>query len=209
MLYSSHRSVVLRLVAACLILSLAFVATACNESDSDTTDTQATESPAVQDEQVPEEPEYTSWKVYINDDDSYEEGGITYEIALNLEATNPSGEISGTYTGKAVASTSTTGDVGGQQLNASAIAHSSNLQFSLEDVTQGTDLAPLTEDAVYSGTGSITMEAAGSGTVGPAGGSFSNNSSQPLTVSVSGTDVTLEIPIDGHTYVFKGTISGQ
>lgn len=203
----------LRFAVVCSMLLLATATAACSETDSATTDTPAAEAPAAEPaEQAaaePEEPQYTSWQVYINDDDSYEKGGITYEIALNLEATNPSSEIAGTYTGEAVAKTSTTGEVGGQQLNASAIANSSNLEFTLEDVTAGTDLAPLTENAVYGGTGSITMKAAGSGTIGAAGGSFSNNSSQPLKVRTSGTDVTLEITIDGHKYTFEGTISGK
>jgi hypothetical protein len=211
MSHVSVRTAIVRIALAGLILVLATAASGC---DTDTTANStgasapdpAAERPATAE---PEEPRYTSWRVYINDDDSYEKGGIAYEIALNLEATNPSSEIAGTYKGTAVAKTSTTGEIGGQQLNASAIANSSNLEFSLEDVTEGTDLAPLTENAVYGGSGSITMKAAGSGTVGQASGPFSNTSSQPLKVSVSGTAATLEISIDGHKYEFNGTISGQ
>lgn len=165
---------------------------------------QSAETPA-----EPEEPKYTSWVVYINDDDSYSKGGITYSIALNLTATNPSADPAGTYTGEATAKTDTTGDVGGAQLNASAIANSSNLEFELAEGSGG-DLAPLTKDTVMmQGTGSITMAAAGSGTVGAAGGSFSNTSSQKITLEVVNDKVTLIVPIDGHKYRFNGTLSGK
>jgi hypothetical protein len=53
------------------------------------------------------------------------------------------------------------------------------------------------------------MSASGSGTIGGAGGGFSNTSSQQISVSVTGTAVTLSVPISGHTYTFEGTISGE
>ena len=167
------------------------------------------ETPAA--EPAEEEPAYTAWTVYVNDEDSYDEGGITYTIALNLTATNPTPEIMGTYTGTATASTSSVGEYMGQQLNASAIANSSSLTFELLDATGDGALAPLTSDepADYFGTGSIVMAAAGGGTYGAAGGSFSNTSGQNLTVTVTGSNVTLKVTIDGHEYTFDGTIGGQ
>ena len=56
-------------------------------------------------------------------------------------------------------------------LNASAIAESFMLEFTLVDgADAGDGLAPhKAEQAVYSGTGTIVMAAAESGTVGPAG----------------------------------------
>lgn len=136
---------------------------------------------------------------------------MTYEIALNFTATNPSSNPAGTYKGKAVANTTTTGDVGGAQLNANAIAQSGQLEFTLEDPTAGGALAPLSDEeaATLSGTGTITMKAAGSGTVGGAGGSFQNTSSQQITVKVVGDKVTLTVPISGNTYTFEGTLSGK
>ena len=91
----------------------------------------------------------------------------------------------GTYKGKATAATKTEGTVNGLPLNASAIANSSQLHFKLVEGAEGGALSSLTSDTViYSGTGSITMKAAGSGHLGAAGGGFSNTSGQPLQVEV-------------------------
>jgi len=149
------------------------------------------------------------WVVNVVDDDSYSKGDITYSIALNLTASNPSQDAAGTYTGTATAKTDTVGSVGGQPLNASAIAESSKLEFTLEGATPADDpLAPLdSESQVFSGGGAIVMEAAGSGTIGPAGGSFENTSGQNLQVSTQGSKVTLKVAIDGHTYTFDGTLT--
>lgn len=167
------------------------------------------------------QPEYSKWIVYINDDATSSKGGIKYSIALNLKATNPSGDPSGKYTGSATAHTTSTGNVGGQQLNASAIANSSKLVFTLkategsgkqaqELTDEGIPLAPLVpEQTSYYGTGTIAMKAAGSGTIGRAGGSFSNNSSQKITLQGVGSDITLSVKIEGQTYEFKGTIRGE
>lgn len=163
---------------------------------------QATEQPSEP------EPEYTSWVVSIVDDDSYSKGEITYEIALNLKATHSGSEPAGTYEGEAIAKTSTSGTVQGQPLQADAIARSGPVTFKLAE-GEG-DLAALTEESVvYGGSGTITMQASGSGTLGAAGGSFSNTSSQKFTMTVVGDGVTMTIPIDGHTYTFTGTISGR
>jgi len=120
--------------------------------------------------------------------------------------------IAGTYTGTVTAKTDTVGVVEGLPLNASAIANSSMLEFTLEDVTGVTSdgLAPQTaEESIYSGTGRIVMAAAGSGTVGPAGGGFSNTSGDPVEVLVQGSAVTFKVTISGHTYAFDGTIQGM
>jgi hypothetical protein len=157
-----------------------------------------------------ETPKPTSWVVNIVDDDSYTQGGITYSIAMNLTATNPSSDPAGTYTGSATAKTDSNGTVGGATLNASAIANSSKLEFFLEDMTGGGQMASSTPDtAAFSGTGSIVMKAAGSGSVGQVGGPFSNTSGQSFTMSVSGTKATMTIPISGHTYTFEGMLIGK
>lgn len=166
------------------------------------------ESPAAEAADEAEVPEYTSWKVYINDDDSYQKDGITYSIALNLTADNPTPDPAGTYSGEATAKSDSTGEYMGQTLNASAVAKSSKLEFTLADPA-GEELASLTGEQVLSGTGTIAMQASGSGTYGKAGGAFGNNSSQPLEVSVSGSDVTLSVVIDGHKYTFTGTLTGE
>jgi hypothetical protein len=51
------------------------------------------------------------------------------------------------------------------------------------------------------------MKAAGSGTIGQAGGSFQNTSGQNLQVNTQGSNVTLKVTIDGHTYTFDGTLT--
>ena len=143
--------------------------------------------------------------------DVLQKGGITYSVALNLTATNPTGDIAGTYSGTATAKTTSTGDVGGAQLNASAIANSTQLEFTLEDATEGdpTRTAHARRRRLYVGTGTIAMKAAGSGTVGRASGAFKNTSGQPIKVTASGSNVTLAVTLVGHTYTFKGTIRGK
>jgi len=199
-----------RAAAVLALLALALALVACNaenpSAEPPSTEKPAAEQPAPAPE--PEEPQYTSWVVSIVDDDSSSEGNITYEIAMNLEATNPSPEIAGEYKGEVTAKTSTSGTVKGMPLQADAIANSGPITFTLAK-GEG-DLAALTEDTdVYGGSGSLTMKAAGSGTVGPAGGSFSNTSSQNFTMTVVGDSITMKIPIQGHTYTFEGTISGR
>lgn len=205
------RAGMLRVALALVIVAGVCVSTSCAPDETEEpAPAEDAEEPAAQEQ--PERPVLPdSWVIYINDDDSYTEGEITYSIALNLTATNPTQGIAGTYTGSATAKTDTTGQVQGLPLNASAIAESSMLEFTLVDGA-GTDgaLAPLTaEGAVYSGTGTIVMAAAGSGTIGPAGGGFSNTSGSPLEVSVQGSAVTLKTIISGHTYTFEGTLAGE
>ena len=157
------------------------------------------------------QPGFESWVVYINDDDSYTDGGITYSIALNLTATNPTQEIAGTYTGSATAKTDSKGEYQGQTLNASAIVNSTKLEFELAEGfdSGGGQIAPVTPDnLVYSGSGTIVMQAAGSGSYGQAGGAFSNTSGQAIEVSTKGSAVTLTVVISGHKFIFEGTLSG-
>lgn len=198
----------IRLALVLALLGAGLVVTACDDSAGESASSPPpAEQPAAQ-EPVPEEPTYTSWVVNIVDDDSFSQGDISYEIALNLKATNPSGDIAGTYKGEATAKTSTSGVVEGLPLQADAIAQSGPLEFTL--AAGGGDMAALTtETVVYGGSGSITMAAAGSGTIGAAGGSFSNTSSQQFTMTVVNDAVTMKIPIQGHTYTFTGTISGR
>lgn len=210
MSHSWMRSAALRGMLVLVLLAGASLAAGCDKSDGGASGSDASaEEPASGEQERPQG--YTSWTITIVDDDSYTEGEITYSIALNLTATNPTQSIDGVYTGSATAKTDTTGVVNGMPLNASAMANSSALEFTLVDQAGSADgLAPLTsEDAVYSGTGSITMAAAGSGTVGPAGGSFANTSGQPVEVTVNGSVVTFSVVISGHTYTFQGTLQGQ
>jgi hypothetical protein len=191
-----------RALALTLVCATALVLAGCsanNASSGGGTSSSPAPKPAEQ-----ETPKPTSWVVNIVDDDSYTQGGITYSIAMNLTATNPSSDPAGTYTGSATAKTDSNGTVGGATLNASAIANSSKLEFFLEDMTGGGQMASSTPDtAAFSGTGSIVMKAAGSGSVGQVGGPFSNTSGQSFTMSVSGTKATMTIPISGHTYTFE------
>lgn len=194
-----------------LLVSVSFVSGCTTEAQDSSESSSPAQEPAAE-EQSTKQPGYESWVVYINDDDSYTEGSITYSIALNLTATNPTQDIAGTYTGTATAKTDTAGEVNGVPLNASAIANSTTLEFTLEEGSDssGGALAPVTEDElVYSGTGTIVMSASGSGSIGGAGGGFSNTSGQNLQVNTQGSAVTLKVTISGHTYTFEGTISGK
>ena len=206
------RSAILRFTMVFLLLVGLMAMPGCSGDDQVSQDTTPAGEAASQEQPSAEPIGYDSWVVYINDDDSYEEGGITYSIALNLTATNPTQDRAGTYTGSATAKTDSTGNIGGQQLNASAIAESSKLEFTLKEGfdSAGGTLMPLTEEElIYLGTGSIVMDAAGSGTVGAAGGGFSNTSGQTLEINTQGSKVTLNIVISGHKYTFEGTLSGK
>lgn len=201
-----------RLLALLVLAALVLGTTGCAQQRSDGSSgsgqtTPPAEKPAAAEE--PKQPDYSSWVVYINDDDSFSQGSVTYKIALNFTATNPTQDPAGTYTGNATASTSTNGTVKGLPLNAQAIAQSGTLQFKLDDPA-GPDLAQI-DPATWklSGTGTITMKASGSGTIGAAGGSFGNTSSQPIKIDVNGTKATLTVVIQGHKYTFNGTFSGK
>ena len=199
-----------RTLAIALICAVALALLASGCAGSGTASGGGSQSSPAPEPAAQETPKPTSWVVSIVDDDSFAQGGITYSIAMNLTATNPSSDPAGTYTGSATAKTDTNGTVGGATLKASAIANSSMLEFVLADMTGGGQLASSTPDtAAYTGTGSITMKAAGSGSVGKASGPFSNTSGQSFTMSVSGTKATMTIPISGHTYTFEGTMSGE
>ena len=200
-----------RRVAVIALVALAMATVGCSGTGGTTAAPSgpAPAEPAAQ-KPAPEEPKYSKWIVYINDDDSYTKGSITYSVALNLTATNPTSDKTGTYKGKATAKSDTAGTVNGQPLNASAIANSSQLHFKLVEGAEGGALSSLTSDtALYSGSGSITMKAAGSGSIGAAGGGFSNTSSQPIKVEVVNDKVTLSVNISGHKYSFNGTLRGE
>ncbi|MHB9004095.1 MAG: hypothetical protein ACYC6C_08520 [Coriobacteriia bacterium] len=209
---TAARSSFLRIILALTVLAFALALAGCDKEQGDSGSSGSTSNAdeAAEQSAEPEGPTYTAWEVYINDDDSFTQGAITYDIALNLTAINASPDIAGTYSGTATASTGTNGTVGGQQLSAQAIAQSGQLTFTLADATAGGALATLTTGTgEYTGSGTITMQASGSGSIGGAGGGFANTSSQPITVNVIGSAVTLTVPINGHTYTFTGTISGK
>ena len=207
----THRTVSLARVSLALaLLAVVATTTACADKTPPASEAPAEQASEPEQERAPVG-DIKGWTVHINDDDSYTEGSVTYSIALNLTATNPSQDARGTYAGSATAKTDSTGDVNGQPLNASAIAESSLLEFTL-DSPEGTDdaLAPLTtQDQAYSGSGSIVMKAAGSGTIGQAGGGFENTSGQNVTVTTQGSEVTFEVDISGHTYTFEGTLAPE
>jgi hypothetical protein len=211
MLHASKYRATVRLLLAFALLLAAVAVAGCSEKGSGSGGgTQASE-PAKEptEQEKPAEPTYSSWVVSIVDDASASKGGMTYDIALNLEATNPTGDISGKYTGTATAKTTTKGSAGGAAVSASAIAKSSQLEFTLAPVGAGSDLTPLTKEKGYIGTGTITMNAGGKASVGSVTKGISNNSSQPIEVLATGSDVTLTITISGNKYKFKGKITGR
>lgn len=200
----------LRAGAVLLALGLLLGAAACTNDKVDSGssgDSGSSAGEATEEKQA--SPEYTSWVVSIVDDQESSEGGMTYTIALNLQATNPSGYKYGTYTGTATAKTTTTGSVGAGTLEAEAIANSTQLEFTLDDPQAGEALGSLTDDLTYSGSGTITMQAAGTAHVGAASGGFANNSAQPFTITATGDKVTMDITIDGKKFTFNGTITGR
>lgn len=111
-----------RALTVLLALCIAIPATGCSgEAGDDGADT-SQEAPEPGGDEQQASPQYTSWVVSIVDDQESSEGGMTYTVALNLGATNPSGYKWGTYTGTATARTTTTGAVGAGTLEAEAIA---------------------------------------------------------------------------------------
>jgi ABC-type glycerol-3-phosphate transport system substrate-binding protein len=199
----------MRLIAVVLLLAVALAVVGCSGgvSGSSTKAVEPAKAPAI--EEKPAEPKYSSWVVNIVDDASSSKGGMTYDIALNFNATNPTSDIAGKYTGSATAKTSTKGSAGGASVKASAIANSSQLEFTLAPVGAGSELKPLTDENGYIGKGTITMAAAGDATVGNVTRGIDNNSSQPIEVIVVGSDATLNITISGNKYTFKGKIIGK
>ncbi len=200
-----------RIVAVVMLLVFALAGGGCAGSGAGSgSDSQAASpKPAPAVEEPPAKPKYSAWVVSIVDDATSSKGGMTYDIALNLNATNPTSDIAGKYTGTATAKTSTKGSAGGASVKASAIANSSQLEFTLAPVGAGSDLKPLTEEPGYIGKGTITMGAAGDATVGNVTRGISNSSSQPIEVLVLGSDATLNITISGNKYKFKGKITGR
>lgn len=192
-----------------VVLAGALLLAGCSGSNPGSGD--GSPSPGADDKATaPEEPTYSSWVVSIADEDSYTKDGITYTITLDLTATNPAADKAGTYTGSASAKTTSVGTYEGYELNASADAQSSQLEFTLDDPTGGGQLASITDEELeYKGTGSIVMTASGGGTYAAAGGSFFNTSGQRLTLLSQGSAITLKVDIDGHTYTFDGTIAGK
>lgn len=204
-----RRRLALAGICAALLIAALPGASACTPKPEPGGADSAAPNPAETGEQQPVR-KITAWEVQINDEDSYTEGSVTYTIAMNLTATNPSQDAAGAYTGSATAKTDSVGSINGAPLNASAMVDSTQLEFTLtgEGVAGDDALAPLTtEDQVYTGAGSIVMAAAGSGTVGAAGGSFSNTSGQNLKLDVQGGAVTMKVVISGHEYTFQGTLT--
>jgi len=201
-----------RFLVAILVLGVLLGAAGCSGGSAGSAESGGSgnsASPQPKSEDPPAEPEYSSWVVSIVDDASASKDGMTYDIALNLEATNPTADIAGKYTGTATAKTSTKGSAGGAAVNASAIAKSSQLEFTLAPVGAGSDLTPLTKEKGYIGKGTITMNAGGQASVGSVTKGISNSSSQPIEVLATGSDVSLTITISGNKYKFKGKITGR
>ena len=86
-------------VAALALVALTVMAAGCSSSaastnaggQSSSTAPATPAKPAVTDPPAAK-PQYTKWIVYVNDDASTSQGGMKYAVALNLKATNPSGE---------------------------------------------------------------------------------------------------------------------
>lgn len=168
-------------------------------------------------------PQNVVWVVAINDDQTATKSGVTFSIALELTASSSGSDAAGTYTGSATANTSTKGRVGRAQIDATAMAKSTKLSFTLQKAAspatpsgESTDqaLAPLgVENPDYTGTGSVTMKASGSGTVSGRGasasGPFASTSDRQIKVIVKGSEAWLSVDIAGNTYTFKGTFGSQ
>lgn len=211
MRHSTRHRAIARLVMVLVVLLAAIVIAGCADKGANPGPGAQASEPAKEsaEQEKPAEPTYSSWVVSIVDDASASKGGMTYDIALNLKATNPTGDIAGKYTGTATARTTTKGSAGGAAVSASAIANSSQLEFTLAQVGAGSDLTPLTKEKGYIGTGTITMNAGGQASVGSVTKGTSNSSSQPIEVLATGSDVTLSITISGNKYKFKGKITGM
>jgi hypothetical protein len=166
-------------------------------------------------------PQNVTWVVAINDEQTATKSGVTFSIALNATASSGGGDPVGSYTGTATADTTTRGTVGRAHLNATATAKSTKLTFTLQKAAAPTTpsqessdaaLTPLgVENPDYTGTGSVTMKASGSGTVSRGGtsssGPFADTSDRQIQVIVKGSEAWLSVDIAGHTYVFKGTFT--
>ena len=168
-------------------------------------------------------PQNVRWVVTINDEQTATKSGVTFAIALDATASNDANDPAGSYTGTATADTTTKGRMGRANLNATATAKSTKLTFTLHKAAAPATPSQESSDAAlaslgvenpdYTGTGSVTMKASGSGTISGRGaaasGPFANTSDRQIQLIVKGSDAWLSVDVAGHTYTFKGTFTSQ
>ena len=162
-----------------------------------------------------------NWVIYVKDTSDVPGAPIKQSITVNLKASNTSGGMLGSYKGTATAKTTNDGSVGGGELKATASSNSSALEFNLAPALaplapagDGSGLAPLTKGSPdFTGSGTISMGTTGKATVTGKGrsvsGPFSNSSTVPIEVNVSGPLVRLSVQFPEGTVYFNGYMRGE
>ena len=191
----------------------------------------------------PSEPEDFNWTIYVQDSSTVSVGPMQMDISIDLTAVNSSGKIDGAYTGSATTKAVSHMEGGKGSINAPVEGTSTALSFNISPYVADEDklaplvpaepddgklaplvpsdddkLAPLTDpnnQPEYEGTGSMTLQSGGVGTVTARGVSVSkeirtNTSVNPLHITIMGTQVRLEVQIPeiGAVY-FDGFIRGE
>jgi hypothetical protein len=191
----------------------------------------------------PSEPEDFNWTVYVQDTSTINVGPMQMDISIDLKAVNTSGKIDGTYTGSATTKAVSHMEGGKGSINAPVEGTSTALSFNINPYVADEDklaplapsepddgklaplvpsdddkLAPLNDpnnQPEYEGTGSMTLQSGGYGTVTAHGASVTkgirmNTSENPLHLTITGTQVRLEVQIPeiGAVY-FDGYIRGE
>ncbi len=183
-----------------------------------------------------------NWVIYVQDSSTITMGDMKMDLAIDLKAVNTSGNIYGQYIGSATTKAVSSMTTAKGSLNAPVEGKSTSLVINVSPSVSDEDklapltspdpdddklaplvpsdddkLAPLTgsqEKSDYEGSGSMTLQSGGTGTVTVRGVSVSrgigNTSVNPLKVFITGTTVRLEVDIPeiGAVY-FDGYIRGE
>jgi hypothetical protein len=163
-----------------------------------------------------------NWVIYVKDKSDVPGAPVKQTVSVNLKASNTSGSMLGTYKGSATAKTTNDGAVGEGMLKATASSGSSDLTFdlggALAPLTNDSDsdlpLAPLTKGGPeFIGSGTISMSTSGNAKVTGKGrtasGGFTNDSTVPIEVYVTGPLVRLAVMFPQGTVYFDGYIRGE
>lgn len=239
MLNSSKFSRIGMLSLAILFLSSCASSTS---SPSDSSDAAGTPQGSATAKSEPSEPEDFNWTIYVKDSSTINVGEMQMDFDIDLTAVNTTGKMDGLYTGSATTKAVSHMEDGRGSINAPVEGSSNDVSLMVSAYVADEDklaplapadpdddklaplvpsdndkLAPLTDpnnQPEYEGSGSMTLQSGGTGTITSRGYSQSrgigNTSVNQLHVTIMGTQVRLEVQIPevGSVY-FDGFIRGE
>ncbi len=165
-----------------------------------------------------------NWVIYVKDSADANMGAMQRKITLDFKVVNTSGDIGGTYTGYAHATTNNDMEAMGGKMDADFQIKDDGVSFELAPYVELADLVER-EDGLanlepeklpdFFGNGVLHMSGSGvaTGRIGAYGGSRAvdaESSSDAFTVAVTGPLVRLSVDITGvGTMYFDGFIRGE